>query len=334
MKRVFIVLIGILVLYSCKPDDRIGYLDVDVRYTGGASQWKLDGVKVAFLRTNTDNLEQASYWIDKTGEQRIELPFGQYKLVLNGNRCKLVDTESIVTINSSEPTPKAIRIQHLGYSVIVTDMGKEMKEGDTIRLDKITALDIENKYSSKDLDWEAKTSTNSWIKFTKDRGKILGGKKDHVLFEIDENNPNFKYDKWNYDKVIITTEDQGTFSVFVGAFKEDDGKEYVVLQKEGIMVQKYDISSGANWNNAKKKCEDSDIGGFNDWQLPTIDELKILYEKRDMIGGFIMTSYWSSTPSIMQANSYKYLRFYTHDYSVFDGYTSSEHRCRCVRTLP
>jgi len=331
MKRVFIVLIGILVLYSCKPDDRIGYLDVDVRYTGGASQWKLDGVKVAFLRTNTDNLEQASYWIDKTGEQRIELPFGQYKLVLNGNRCKLVDTESIVTINSSEPTPKAIRIQHLGYSVIVTDMGKEKKEGDTIRFEKITALDIKNEYSTNKLHWKAETSTNSWIKFkNEDNGTILGGATGHVLFEIDENNPNFKYDKWNYDKVIITTEDQGTFSVYVGAFKQGDNIDYYPLHIAKIAVQYQDISRGTNHSSAESLCAQSGIG----WRLPTIGELSTMWEYKDSIGGFNTTpwdsDYWSSTP---RGQSYYY--YYNFFADGQDGFTGPSKSCcvRCVRDL-
>jgi len=33
----------------------------------------------------------------------------------------------------------------------------------------------------------------------------------------------------------------------------------------------------------------------NDWRLPTREELLLMYETRDLIGGFAGTSYWSST---------------------------------------
>lgn len=211
MRKILFALFGVLILYSCNDNEvlRIGYLDVDVRYTGGASQWEIDGVRVAFRRINTDNLEQASYWIDKTGKQRIELPFGQYKLVLNGNRCRLVDTDSIVTINSGEPTPKVISIVHLGYSVVVLDKGKEIEQGDTVRIDNIAALDICNKYSSNELKWEARVAETSWINLKKGSGSIAGNTTDNVVFEVNTNNENFRYGD-NYDRLIITTEDKGS----------------------------------------------------------------------------------------------------------------------------
>ena len=36
-------------------------------------------------------------------------------------------------------------------------------------------------------------------------------------------------------------------------------------------------------------------GGYTDWFLPSKDELNLLYENKTAIGGFVATSYWSST---------------------------------------
>ena len=44
------------------------------------------------------------------------------------------------------------------------------------------------------------------------------------------------------------------------------------------------------WDNAKKACADLGDG----WRLPTKDELNILYENKDKIGGFTDDYYWSS----------------------------------------
>ena len=46
-----------------------------------------------------------------------------------------------------------------------------------------------------------------------------------------------------------------------------------------------------NWEDAKKACADLGDG----WRLPTKDELNVLYQNMDKIGGFAGSYYWSST---------------------------------------
>ncbi len=49
---------------------------------------------------------------------------------------------------------------------------------------------------------------------------------------------------------------------------------------------------------AAKICEDLDVGGFNDWFLPSVDELSLMYSNLyypNDIGGFSPANYWSST---------------------------------------
>jgi hypothetical protein len=45
-----------------------------------------------------------------------------------------------------------------------------------------------------------------------------------------------------------------------------------------------------NWDYAAKAC--SNLG--NGWRLPTLEELRILFENKDKIGGFTENTYWSS----------------------------------------
>jgi len=42
-------------------------------------------------------------------------------------------------------------------------------------------------------------------------------------------------------------------------------------------------------------CYDLTLGGYSDWYLPSQDELNVLYQNREAIGGFTGNSYWSST---------------------------------------
>tara|TARA_R110001599_G_scaffold161376_1_gene349943 strand:- start:59 stop:403 length:345 start_codon:yes stop_codon:yes gene_type:complete len=46
-----------------------------------------------------------------------------------------------------------------------------------------------------------------------------------------------------------------------------------------------------NWHEAKIACKKLGTG----WRLPTKDELNMLYENKEEIGGFSPNYYWSST---------------------------------------
>ncbi|MEZ5107073.1 MAG: hypothetical protein R2757_21385 [Draconibacterium sp.] len=46
---------------------------------------------------------------------------------------------------------------------------------------------------------------------------------------------------------------------------------------------------------AAKVCYDLVYGGYNDWYLPSMDELTKLYENRSILGGLSSYIYWSSS---------------------------------------
>jgi len=98
---------------------------------------------------------------------------------------------------------------------------------------------------------------------------------------------------------------------------------YNALTEKGIIVSASDVSSGVQWYNgsygvktsandkvvrtgssnttkivtaqgagsyAAQVCQDLTLNTYTDWQLPSIEELKILYSARSLTG-----AYWSST---------------------------------------
>ena len=45
---------------------------------------------------------------------------------------------------------------------------------------------------------------------------------------------------------------------------------------------------------AAQVCADYQGGGYSDWYLPSVNELNILYQQQNMVGGFTSNAYWSS----------------------------------------
>lgn len=80
--------------------------------------------------------------------------------------------------------------------------------------------------------------------------------------------------------------------------------QYVILEDSHLMVQTTDLSSAATWTQAKALCENSTVGGYTDWRLPTLTEFRILYNHKSEIGGFNLRLYWSSYSGVTTYTSY------------------------------
>lgn len=55
------------------------------------------------------------------------------------------------------------------------------------------------------------------------------------------------------------------------------------------------VTSQGPGSYAAQLCNDLVLGGYDDWYLPSQDELNKLYLNRTAVGGFASTFYWSST---------------------------------------
>ena len=69
-----------------------------------------------------------------------------------------------------------------------------------------------------------------------------------------------------------------------------NGKNVSTIKIGNLEIMTEDLGK-MDWLEAKQACVDLGDG----WRLPTKDELNILYENKDEIGGFANYSYWSST---------------------------------------
>ena len=109
---------------------------------------------------------------------------------------------------------------------------------------------------------------------------------------------------------------------------------YVIVG--GLMIQKEDITpSLVTWDTGVSLCKNSIVGGYTDWRLPTKDELAMMYQNKDVIGGFVNSNYnypdyWSSTEyGATDAWTQNFYNGFQHNYLKNFSY-----RVRAVRALP
>ena len=124
----------------------------------------------------------------------------------------------------------------------------------------------------------------------------------------------------------------GTFMVY-GNIVSFLVPPYVVLST-GLVVAKKDAGK-ANWDNAHLLCDNSTLAGFNNWRLPTSNEIEFIYQNRFLIGNFTeekYASYWCESSS---SDSTCAINFNSTEFPgriVSHEAKSNKNYVRCVRT--
>lgn len=96
------------------------------------------------------------------------------------------------------------------------------------------------------------------------------------------------------------------------------------------MIEKSCSPDYMNWNDAMQYAKNLRKGGFNDWRIPTIDELKIIYKIKDLFSINREDSWvWSS--STLSQNPDRACDLYFGRGLVDDSYKSTNYHVRCVR---
>ena len=82
------------------------------------------------------------------------------------------------------------------------------------------------------------------------------------------------------------------------------------------------VASQGAGSYAAQLCADLSLGGYDDWYLPSKDELDKLYEMKVLgFGGFASAYYWSSTE---YGNNYAWIQYFGNGYQNYNNknYTS------------
>jgi hypothetical protein len=102
------------------------------------------------------------------------------------------------------------------------------------------------------------------------------------------------YDAKVQHGLIAAPGDQSTGIVWWNGSYTTTGATATALGSGNDNTNTIVASQGAG-NYAAKVCSDLVLGGYNDWYLPSKDELHKLYFNRSAIGGFSKTYYWNSS---------------------------------------
>jgi hypothetical protein len=155
--------------------------------------------------------------------------------------------------------------------------------------------------------------------------------------------PNFKYTlEWDftnikpYWKIRLPSVSYNGTTIYVYPTDNSTGirwynGEYITTNARSTMDGKTNtsliVATQGVGSYAAQICDDLVAFGFDDWYLPSKDELNAIYQDKEAIGGFSNAYYWSSTE---YSNTDAWGQDFNNGSQITYGkYPTS--RCRCVR---
>lgn len=221
------------------------------------------------------------------------VPSGTYSIkVTKEGYSDLIDDYDIVVTNDKQ-TKRDVQIRKLPSSLHIYDNDShEISELDFGADEGVTqkTFNIFNG-GSQSLNYII-TKTADWISnISQSTGTIGVGVTYPIVITI---NRELLADGNNSTTLLVTSSADGGKELTIKARKSSAGDGVYELPSAGLMVQMEDLGC-VDWSSAKLLCENSTVAGYNDWRLPTKEELMTLYSNREMIGGFVAERYWSSS---------------------------------------
>ena len=117
--------------------------------------------------------------------------------------------------------------------------------------------------------------------------------KTHYIGEKSGGGVVFYIDGSGYHGLISAEQDQSDGAIWCGGtntFKKIDA----INMSDGFQNTNEIVKQFGN-KNAAGICSELVLNGFDDWYLPSLQELSMMYSQSFVIGGFSMNDYWSST---------------------------------------
>ena len=110
----------------------------------------------------------------------------------------------------------------------------------------------------------------------------------------------FYLDKSGNHGLIVTTADfeepaSWSFKDTLNGAKDTAVGSGAVNTNRIVKTQGFPESEAFSY--AALECLELNLNGYQDWYLPSLNELNLMYQNKTIVGGFLQFSYWSSTES-------------------------------------
>lgn len=263
----------------------------------------------------------------------LDVPSGTYSLkVTKEGYSDLIDDYDIVVTNGKE-RKRDVQIKKLPSSLHIYDNDNENNEISELDFgaDEGVTQKIFNIFNggSQNLQYAITMPQQAaWVSISQDQ--LTGTIGVNVTYPIIVTiNRELLADGNNTAVLTITSATDGGKELTIKARKSSAGNSVFELPSAGLMVLTNDLGC-VDWYSAKSMCSTATNAGFNDWRLPTKDELMTLYNNKELIGGFVDEKYWSSSTSY--GGDPYYVNFSNGVYDT-EMWENNHYHVRAVRTM-
>jgi hypothetical protein len=107
--------------------------------------------------------------------------------------------------------------------------------------------------------------------------------------------------KYYYGAVVATSKKASSKQVSIVRYSFADNNATVIDYKTGLIWQQADDALKRVWGNASLYCAELVLGGYEDWRLPSVDELETIVDYArfrpaiDPVFSCLSDVYWSSS---------------------------------------
>lgn len=105
----------------------------------------------------------------------------------------------------------------------------------------------------------------------------------------------FYIDSTGQHGLIAATSDQGTSIAWNNGVNIVTNATGTTRGTGAANTRKIVNVQGSTGSYAALLCANYSAGSYKNWYLPSKDELNLLYKKKDIVGGFSGSNYWSSS---------------------------------------
>lgn len=281
----FILTLLTITLFGCNETDNLpGEIYGIVSEYGSAEAMR--GVGVELYQNNSLLLRTTTY--DDGHFEFVNLKPGAYQLQVDANGYELCTYNVIVESGRMARADMQVRRKEISITSMevtnVTPNSATLKA--SINYDRALSYKecgfvYSNILSSPSIDDDSNITT---------RISITNSTKEFST-EISGLSTDYKY----YARAYIIVDNRIIYSEvvwFVASY-------VTILEEVQIMVQNKDLSTACDWLTAEQLCNNSTFAGYDDWRLPTVEELITIYNNKNSIPGLDLEGiYWTNHYSV------------------------------------